>query len=382
MRSRPLFAAAFLVAALGCRDDAESPTAPTPSPAVAAAAGQPLLFRQLSTGRFHNCGVALDDRAYCWGNNRQGALGNGTKANSETPVPVSGGLRFKHVSAGRDYTCGITLDSRAYCWGFNFDGELGDGSGYPTNTNRLVPVAVAGGRSYRLIRAGETHTCAITTSDLAFCWGKNDFGKLGDGTSVNRYKPARVMGGLRFAQLSAGQSHTCGVTTGDLAYCWGWGLFGQLGDGKGDTEFKPAAVAGGRKFVAVNAGQVHTCGLTAADRAFCWGGGGMVGDGQLIQRNTPVAVAGGLKFDHLSAAETHTCAVTPANVPYCWGDDAGNEIGAGGRGVVLSPIRMTVFGDLRFRGIWTSFQTCGLTSENVAWCFKPFPGTVSQIGGS
>ena len=377
MRS-PLLLAAVLVATVGCREDAESPTAPEPS---LAAATQPLLFRQLSVGRFHVCGVTPDDRAYCWGNNMQGALGNGTTTTSTAPVPVSGGLRFKHLSAGRDYTCGITLDNRAYCWGFNFDGQLGDGTGYPTNIRRLAPVAVADGRRYRLIRAGHDHTCAITTGDVAFCWGHNTFGKLGDGTSVTRSRPVRVARGLAFAQLTTGKDHTCGVTTSDLAYCWGFGFFGQLGDGKGDTEFKPAVVAGGRKFVEVNAGESHTCALTASNRAFCWGAPGMVGDGTTTQRNTPVAVAGGLSFDHLSAGVEHTCAVTPLNVPYCWGRNDENQLGAGSPGDRLTPARMTVVGDLRFRGIWTSYLTCGLTSGDVAYCYNPFTGSVSRIDG-
>jgi len=37
-------------------------------------------------------------------------------------------------------TCGVTTDHLAYCWGDNGDGELGDG----TTTDHLVPTPVAG----------------------------------------------------------------------------------------------------------------------------------------------------------------------------------------------------------------------------------------------
>jgi alpha-tubulin suppressor-like RCC1 family protein len=80
------------------------------------------------------------NRAYCWGNNGVGQLGDGTDISRLTPVAVAGGLFFRQVSAGDFQTCGKTTASVAYCWGVNFHGELGDG----TTTKRLTPVPVAG----------------------------------------------------------------------------------------------------------------------------------------------------------------------------------------------------------------------------------------------
>jgi alpha-tubulin suppressor-like RCC1 family protein len=79
-RLAPLIAAALLVAVAGCGEDAESPTAPESTPALATTAAQPLSFHQVSAGHVHTCGVTTDDRAYCWGANG-GALGDGTTAN-------------------------------------------------------------------------------------------------------------------------------------------------------------------------------------------------------------------------------------------------------------------------------------------------------------
>lgn len=104
-----------------------------------------LRFRQVSPGAFHTCGVTSDYQAYCWGNNFTGPLGDGTETNRLTSLTrVVGGLHFRQVSAGGTggfgHSCGVTLDYRAYCWGGNSAGELGDG----TTTNRLTPVPVAG----------------------------------------------------------------------------------------------------------------------------------------------------------------------------------------------------------------------------------------------
>jgi len=49
-----------------------------------------------------------------------------------------GGLAFSSVSAGWEHSCGVTRQSQIYCWGRNNHGKLGDG----TTTNRNAPVAV------------------------------------------------------------------------------------------------------------------------------------------------------------------------------------------------------------------------------------------------
>jgi alpha-tubulin suppressor-like RCC1 family protein len=101
-------------------------------------------FRVLNTGTSHACGVTLSDAAFCWGSNAGGQLGVGSgTTRSTTPVRVSGGLQLNAVSAGTlgAHNCSwTTTDRRAYCWGRNDDGQLGDG----TQTDRPTPVAVSG----------------------------------------------------------------------------------------------------------------------------------------------------------------------------------------------------------------------------------------------
>lgn len=308
-RLAPAFGPALVVAALGCRDGAESPTAPEAVLDVTPA--HTLSFRQVSAGEAHSCGVTTADRAYCWGNNSVGQLGDGTTSNRSRPVPVAGGLRFRQVSAGDHHNCGVTSDdNRAFCWGFNEFGALGDG----TATNPLTPVAVVGGRGFRQVSAGRDHTCGATPEDRAFCWGRADLGQLGIGPSLGpeaclfetpcSTTPVRVVGGLEFRQLNAGGFFTCGVTTDDnRAFCWGFNQFGQLGNGTnvgpetcihGSCSTRPVRVVGGLKFRSVNGGHEHTCGVTTADnRAYCWGEnpGGELGDGTTTNRSRPVPVA-------------------------------------------------------------------------------------------
>jgi alpha-tubulin suppressor-like RCC1 family protein len=84
-------------------------------------------------------GLTTSGAAYCWGQNADGELGNGSTINSLTPVAVSGGLTFATVTAGGNQTCGVTTSGAAYCWGHNANGQLGNG----TFTDSTTPVAVA-----------------------------------------------------------------------------------------------------------------------------------------------------------------------------------------------------------------------------------------------
>jgi alpha-tubulin suppressor-like RCC1 family protein len=148
------------------------------------AVGGGLSFRQVGVGYSYMCGLTTDYRAYCWGANYIDELGDGTSGNSDlrlTPVPVSGGHQFRQIDAGADHTCGTDyLSKRAYCWGWNDYGQVGDG----TTTTRLVPVPMAGSRSFRQVSTGLTHTCGVTTSNVAFCWGSSRFGQIGDSSTA------------------------------------------------------------------------------------------------------------------------------------------------------------------------------------------------------
>jgi alpha-tubulin suppressor-like RCC1 family protein len=55
-------------------------------------------------------------------------LGDGTRVDRSRPVAVKGGLQFRAVTAGTFHTCAITTGDRAYCWGNNFQGPLGNGT--------------------------------------------------------------------------------------------------------------------------------------------------------------------------------------------------------------------------------------------------------------
>jgi alpha-tubulin suppressor-like RCC1 family protein len=65
-----------VLTATACRDDTALPTDPVESGPAAATAPAPPVFRSISAGANHTCGVTTSSRAYCWGSNFLGQLGS------------------------------------------------------------------------------------------------------------------------------------------------------------------------------------------------------------------------------------------------------------------------------------------------------------------
>ena len=146
----------------------------------------------------NTCAVASDNKAYCWGNNIYGALGNNSTTNFSIPVAVNtegvlAGKIIKSISDSNIHTCAIASDDKAYCWGAGSSGQLGNG----TTSMTKVPVAVnttgvLAGKTIKQISAGSSHTCAIASDDKAYCWGDGYPGQLGNGSTVNSSVPVHV----------------------------------------------------------------------------------------------------------------------------------------------------------------------------------------------
>ncbi len=286
-----------------------------------------------SAGGYHTCSADMGDngRALCWGYNGLGGLGDGTVDTRTTAVSVIGmSSGVMSVTAGLYHSCGLTSGGGVKCWGNNGNGQLGDG----TTSSRTYANWVTGLTSGVVaISAGDFHTCAVTASGGAKCWGSNFNGKLGDGTYVQRPTPVSVFGLTSgVASVVSGPQHTCALTTGGGVKCWGDNSIGQLGDGTTSPSPVPMNVFGlGSGVARVAVGGFTTCAVTVAGAAKCWGDNviGQLGDGTFVDRLTPTNV---LRMSEgvtaITVGEYHACGVSRGGVQ-CWGFNGYGGLGNG-----------------------------------------------------
>jgi len=201
----------------------------------------------ITAGNFHTCAILDDGSVSCWGNNERGQLGDGTETNRNTPTQTSSlgtDRTAVAITAGDSHTCAILDDGSVSCWGNNGQGQLGDG----TTTNRNTPTQTSSlgtDRTAVAITGGDYHTCAILDDGSVSCWGYNWNGELGDGTTTDRNTPTQTssLGTDRTAvAISAGYYHTCPILDDGSVSCWGKNDYGQLGDGTTTDRNTPTAI--------------------------------------------------------------------------------------------------------------------------------------------
>jgi alpha-tubulin suppressor-like RCC1 family protein len=260
------------------------------TPTAVTSSGQ--IYAQVSPGAFFACGRTTSNVVWCWGGNFDGQLGDGTFAQRNSPVLAqTGALSFVEIAARGDayFTCGRIASGAAYCWGNNFNGDLADG----TTTNRPNPVPVSGGNVFTGLVGGTDNACGQLAAGGWMCWGANAYGELGDGTHTERHVPVALLtSGNVFVQLAMGTFHSCGRTSAGAVYCWGRNSSGQLGNGGNLDSNSPVAVSGGHVFTDIRAGDNFNCGLSDGGTVFCWGDNArnQLGSASVGSSNVPLQV--------------------------------------------------------------------------------------------
>ena len=316
----------------------------------------------VSAGGDHTCALLSNATVKCWGDNRNGQLGDGTHTRRLTAVAVHGLTGVTSVSR----SCATLADGTARCWGNNQWGQLGDG----TKTSRSTPVAVQGLTGAVAVSAGGISACAVLADHTVACWGDNAEGELGNGTRVSSSTPVAVPGLNDITAVSVGDQRACALHANGTVSCWGW--TGRLGpvETRGD-QLTPTLVPNLTDAVSVLADPFKSCAVTARAVAECWD-----------SFSPPKLVRGFTKVKAFSSSgdgqqTEHSCAVIAGGTVKC--QSPYPYMGQIGVGVTLTKRVVTVAGLHGVTGISTSsFYTCAVVAGGGVKCWGANEG--GQLG--
>ncbi len=286
----------------------------------------------LATGSGYSCALSGAGTVQCWGSNITGQLGDGTTTDRKAPRTVVGITTATQISAnGGVHTCAVLVDGTVQCWGKNDYGQMGNGGNSSSYSTR--PTGVTGITSAVSVSAGRYHSCAVLASGAVQCWGQNNNGQLGDGTTVSSPLPVTVSGISNAREVSAGNTHSCAVLTSGAIQCWGNNGDGQLGNNTTTRSSLPVTVSAMSDAKQVAAGSGFTCAVRNDGSVQCWGNNGLgqLGIGTVTGATfkTPVTVTGVAGATAISADLFSACALTNLGTVQCWGANTNGQLGRG-----------------------------------------------------
>ncbi len=330
-------------------------------------------------GYEHALAVDEDDYVWAWGGNSYGQVGDGSTTTRETPVEVTDGEMgttsglledIVEVAAGRCGSYSLAFDStgRAWAWGANGSGQLGNGkkSGTPPGYQGYEPepVRVLGLENVTDIDGGITHSIALDSGNV-WAWGLGSSGQLGQGSSdtTTHATPVKVKGegGTGYLENIVDVAVTTEVSSYALdadghVWAWGAGYYGQLGQGSSDksNHYTPVKVKGKdgigvlENIVAISAGMEHALALDSSGNLWAWGynGSGQLGNGEFGMTETCYTPARVKKIDadsgfltnifYADAGYKHSLAIDKSGNFWAWGSNSG-KLGLGPQNIADQP---------------------------------------------
>ena len=332
----------------------------------------------ISAGKRHSCALHRIGNMSCWGNNEFGQLGNGQRTNdSYVPLKVRGITDATAITAGLEHSCALHESGSTFCWGNNQYGRLGNG----TNLTSMVPMEVAGITDAVAITAGSRHSCALHQDGTISCWGNNEFGQLGNGQRTNdSYVPLKVRGITDATAITAGLEHSCALHESGSTFCWGNNQYGRLGNGTNLTSMVPMEVAGITDAVAITAGSRHSCALHQDGTISCWGNNtrGQLGNGSKDDSSVPKQVLDITDTTAITTGDSHSCALRQDGTISCWGNNVDGQLGEGNR--IFSSVPVQVMDITNATAITTGgHHSCALHEDGTisCWGFIGYKQTVT-----
>jgi alpha-tubulin suppressor-like RCC1 family protein len=324
-----------------------------------------LRVKRLFAGGHSTCALLENGSLRCWGNNLfTGDKDAFIREPVKTPMTIDLGGPIEEVALSLTHACAVTASSALVCWGENKDGSLGEGGSGFVSPAHAILVDIGGHPTH--VTAGVNNSCAVLSGGKVRCFGPGSTKAKGYGTVIELGAAAAQLGaawtsvcarlddgkvrcwgegygerppfttvdiGGVATDLVHGMRSSCVLLSSGNVRCWGQGSFGELGYGKRENVFgkgEPARhgdVEIGGKVTQLAGGSNHTCALLENRKVRCWGSNSKrqlgypksddIGDDEPASAAGDVEVGGDVA--QLVAGYFHTCALLTDGRVRCWG---------------------------------------------------------------
>jgi alpha-tubulin suppressor-like RCC1 family protein len=284
-------------------------------------------FIDIAAGEKHTCAIDSNNKLWCWGVGYLGGIGS--LISSDLPVAVEHDKSFTKVATSHSHTCVIDTGNKLWCMGENAQGQLGNDN-EPVDSTVLVEVTST--KEFIDISIGISTSCAIDSTHKAWCWGLGGHGAIGvDSPDPEYHVPQLVSDSMLFNTISTHGYYTCAISTLGVPWCWGNDDYGRLGDGGGIVNSNtPVQVVTSATFVTISVNTYNACGVDTSGKGWCWGsnnGDGLLGNGTLSGiEYAPVEVSFTEPLNFISVGENHSCAINNFSA-WCWGNSSWYRLG-------------------------------------------------------
>jgi cysteine-rich repeat protein len=331
----------------------------------------------ISAGGNHMC-LVKEGKVFCAGQARYGALGNNDLENDQKIiVEVDNLTNVVGLTSGYYHQCALRDDGSVWCWGKNTYGQVGDG----TRDNRAQPVRVSGLTDVEEISAAYRNTCARRVNGEVWCWGYGGYGSLGNSSHSTRETPQRVTGIHNAVEIGGGIYHYCARVADGSVWCWGRGGYGESSN---DADLlsnysSPIQVSGFSDVVEIAVGGYHNCLRRENGSVHCfgynWHGELGMGERYGVGENQEIRYrVGQMEVDltgvaELTAGHHHSCARLNDGTVRCWGYNGHGQLGDETTSVRPSPVQnVTVDDAVSLSTGGSNYITCIGRSDGSVWC--------------
>jgi hypothetical protein len=149
--------------------------------------------KAIAAGYNHVLALKTDDTVWGWGMNAFGQSGPNNFVNiNPTPAQIPNLIGVQSIAAGYGFSLACTTEGKAWAWGLNAQGQLGNGT--QGSNPQPIPSQISGISNATSIAAGNSHGLALLSDGTMVSWGDNSYAQLGDGTTFMRLSPVPVVG--------------------------------------------------------------------------------------------------------------------------------------------------------------------------------------------